>query len=477
MIRSCVRQLAVPMTLLLQLSLLLLLLPVISAFTTTSYQQQQQRRIPFVPSLRKTTFRWNIWWSSQYRPNTNIYTAKSTRTTTSTTTLQQQSSDDLTNSINRMIGDVSSTIATNTSFQYHHLNNIERIFCLSDLHTDHIDNLLWLQQNQYAMVTGTVENNNNHNNIDTTNDRIHYSKIQSTDLIIIAGDISHQISTFQETMSVLLNQYQCQVLFVPGNHEAWLSTSSLAPNDAKIVTSFDKLQQIYDVCRTMGVLVDPVYISSGTCEDDTSTTATTTAAAAAADHHHHHHGHPVWILPLQSWYDGTLTFDEPLCEGFEKWPWMDFIKCQWDPQRFVPSTSPHNARIPQGLVEYFLQCNQDNIIVPFQRLLQEQPQLVAPCITVSHFAPNQQCLPDWKNVSESQFNVDAWLDHGAGTMSAKFAKVAGTKQLDEQIRTLLPLRKNPNNTTRSTTGSDMQWSASSSDTCIWSFPSSQRFCL
>lgn len=93
-----------------------------------------------------------------------------------------------------------------------------------------------------------------------------------------------------------------------------------------------------------------------------------------------------------------MSFDETLCEEFEKWPWMDFIKCQWGSERFVPTTSPLNARIPQGLVEYFLQCNQENIIAPFQQLLQEQPHLWAPFITVSHFAPNPQCLPDWKNV-------------------------------------------------------------------------------
>ena len=88
----------------------------------------------------------------------------------------------------------------------------------------------------------------------------------STDLVIVAGDISHQISTFQETISILRNYYQCQVLFVPGNHEAWLSSSSSSSSSSSdtaipVVTSFDKLQQIYDVCRTMGVMVDPVYIT------------------------------------------------------------------------------------------------------------------------------------------------------------------------------------------------------------------------
>jgi predicted phosphodiesterase len=293
-------------------------------------------------------------------------------------------------------------------FRYHHLTDIEQVYCLSDLHTDHTDNIQWLRDQAS-------------------------SRLQSTDLVIVAGDISHDEATFVESMSILLDQ--CQVLFVPGNHEAWLSSSSSSSTAAAAAanraqnenqsaifetthahttttttgtTSLDKLQRCYDVCRTMGVLVDPVYIGG-------------------------RGNHPVWILPLQSWYDGTLTFDEELCHGFESWPWVDFTRCRWNGTVFPPMISP-NARIPQGLVEYFLQQNRIHILQPWNALLRRSPELQAPSITVSHFAPNQQCLPDWKDLQASTFQTDAWLDHGAATMSAKFAKVAGTKLLDEQLR-------------------------------------------
>jgi Calcineurin-like phosphoesterase len=269
-------------------------------------------------------------------------------------------------------------------FRYHQLNDIERVYCLSDLHTDHPDNIKWLRDQALSP-----------------------SRLKKTDLLIVAGDISHDEDTFLKSISILLDQ--CKVLFVPGNHEAWLSNQlASGRNHSRITeTSLEKLQRCYDTCRSIGVLIDPVYLSGGP--------------------------HPVWILPLQSWYDGSLSFDEELCQGFEVWPWVDFARCKWNTTAFPPMKSP-NARIPRGLVEYFLEHNRMHTLEPWNAFLQSHPEFQAPSITVSHFAPNQQCLPDWKDLRATTFQTDAWLDHGAATMSAKFAKVAGTQWLDAQLR-------------------------------------------
>ena len=57
-------------------------------------------------------------------------------------------------------------------------------------------------------------------------------------------------------------------------------------------------------------------------------------------------------------------------------------------------------------------------------------------MTVSHFLPNWQTLPDWNDLESPVFRNE-WFNHGAPGMSAKFAKVAGTQLLDQQIRQLL----------------------------------------
>jgi hypothetical protein len=262
-----------------------------------------------------------------------------------------------------------------SSLQYHHLTDITRVFCLSDLHTDNIDNMQWLREH---VVSSSWS-------------------LSRSDLVIVAGDISHELSTFSESLQILCEK--CQVLFVPGNHEAWLNQQERR----ELSSSLEKLDRFYKICRDHGVYVGPVYIE-GTF--------------------------PVWIFPLESWYDGTLSFDDVLCQGFEHWPWVDFARCRWD----FSTMGPPNDRIPLGLAEYFLKRNRVNIIEPWRAMLIENDIKAAPVVTVSHFAPNQQCLPDWKDLKSEKFRTDAWLDHGAKSMSAKFAKVAGTALLDEQIR-------------------------------------------
>ena len=52
--------------------------------------------------------------------------------------------------------------------------------------------------------------------------------------------------------------------------------------------------------------------------------------------------------------------------------------------------------------------------------------------------PSQQTLPDWKVPSSNTFRREEWLDHPVPDVSAKFAYVAGSELIDEQIRSILP---------------------------------------
>ena len=265
------------------------------------------------------------------------------------------------------------------------LSGIDRVFCLSDLHCDNTQNLEWIQS------------------------KLDDSDFSKRDLIIVAGDISHDTETFRHTLSVLVEK--AQVFFVPGNHEAWIDRRHKPKS-----TSFEKLEEVYEACHDLGV-----YTKSLLVQNDSK-----------------HCPCPLWIIPLESWYDGTLSFNDELCSGFDKWPWVDFQRCVWPADYPLGPKGTVQSRLPLGLVEDFLKRNKPILQnSPFPSSVDgPEPETIG-IMTVSHFLPNKYCLPDWKDLDDPEFR-DEWLDHGAGGMSAKFALVAGTSLLDQQIRTLLP---------------------------------------
>ncbi|GKY97477.1 hypothetical protein MPSEU_000706100 [Mayamaea pseudoterrestris] len=260
-----------------------------------------------------------------------------------------------------------STVDEESSLPLHHcLNNVDRVFCLSDLHTDHVDNLKWLREKM---------------------DEHHWTK---RDLLIVAGDISHDMDVFRRSMRYM--QDRCHVFFICGNHEAWL-------NKQDEFDSLEKMEQVYDECRTLGVMVDPCLVNGR---------------------------QSLLVLPIQSWYDGSLCFSNDLSKGFRHWPWVDFLRCRW--RNSPPSEIESTARIPIGLTEHLLERNTRQFT-----LIDEYSS--AALMTVSHFLPNKQSLPDWIDLEQDDFSLD-WLDHGAGDMSAKFAKVAGSELIGQQLRSL-----------------------------------------
>ena len=283
------------------------------------------------------------------------------------------------------------TAAPSSSDKVEHLTHIDRVLCISDLHTDHVDNMRWLRDR-------------------TNSSSSSFENLTSSDLIVVAGDISHELTTLEKSLTYLL-QHGSSVLFVPGNHEGWLNAKQSEDGN-----SLEKLRRVYETCHRLGVLTGCTMVG-GTADRP----------------------HALWLGPLESWYDGSLAIEgcEDLCDDFGSWPWVDFIRCRWPD--FPPIPDGPNKRIPSGLTEYFHKQNH-HILDALQHSIQQSniPGSRA-VMTVSHFLPNKQCLPDWKDVESSEFSRDSWLDHGASGVSAKFAKVAGTMLLDDQIRSYLQI--------------------------------------
>ncbi|KAI2492452.1 calcineurin-like phosphoesterase [Fragilaria crotonensis] len=126
------------------------------------------------------------------------------------------------------------------AIQHNVLNDIDRIFCISDLHMDHADNRQWLEENCKSKS----------------------SLLQHGDLLLLAGDVSHRYQRLQETFDIV-HETGCRILFCPGNHEAWLCDDDNDDNDDDDdvtddkASSYEKLKRVEQLCRDAGVLVDP----------------------------------------------------------------------------------------------------------------------------------------------------------------------------------------------------------------------------
>jgi Calcineurin-like phosphoesterase. len=300
---------------------------------------------------------------------------------------------------------------------------IENIYVISDLHTDNSANLEWL-----------IQRCRNHEAENTPGEN---------DCLIIAGDISHEFSKLEETLSIIIQELGCHVFFIWGNHEAWIGGKEM--DSLGISTSLQKIQEVKELCERLGVHTNLQLVGSN-------------------------NENPVFLLPIESWYDATLSLEgcEDLCSSFDSWPWVDFLRCEWpteneirkmcksdDQSQFIHNDYivPNTGRIPLGLSKWFALQNvnaisnvqkiYNNFVVDGIRGSPESTKesvsnKVPGIISFSHFLPNQQTLPDWKDPHSSIFKRGEWLDHPVPEVSAKFAKVAGSVLIDDQIRSIVP---------------------------------------
>jgi hypothetical protein len=198
------------------------------------------------------------------------------------------------------------------------------------------------------------------------------------DTLLVAGDLSHSVGQLEAALSCLLEKF-ASVSFVPGNHDVWLIRGEYAD-------SLHKFHRLFDLCGALGVKTRPAIVGEGSSR--------------------------VWIVPLSSWYvkpeegaeslflpksgdDGDLSAWSD--EHFVKWPWLP------------------GARTAAG---YFLEWNRPHVERAYD----------APVISFSHFLPRADLM--------FELDVEGRPARAARPGGFNFSRVAGTRALDEQIRTL-----------------------------------------
>jgi len=139
------------------------------------------------------------------------------------------------------------------------MGHVRRVFAISDLHTDDASNFQWLKDVCYG---GTLVED-----MDLPGE---------DDALIVAGDISHDMARLRETLQVLKEGLKCEVFFVSGNHEAWTVREPGLDG-----CSIAKLEAIDQLCHELGIVTNAKLLGRT-------------------------HDFPVWVLPMNSWYDGSL---------------------------------------------------------------------------------------------------------------------------------------------------------------------------
>eukprot|EP01119_Soliformovum_irregulare_P019011 TRINITY_DN593_c0_g1_i2.p1 TRINITY_DN593_c0_g1~~TRINITY_DN593_c0_g1_i2.p1 ORF type:complete len:291 (+),score=59.27 TRINITY_DN593_c0_g1_i2:1-873(+) len=223
-----------------------------------------------------------------------------------------------------------------------------RVFCVSDIHTNYPDNWSWCQSIS--------------------------SQKYVNDVIIVAGDVSHEFGGIRNTLKCLKDKF-LEVFFVPGNHDLWLVNKSEGFRD-----SIEKFAHLQSLCDELGVHTSPQKLAN-----------------------------KVWIVPMHSWYEESFD-NEPDSDQhpIPKKNWNDYNYCKWN-----DSTSTDSERC-----RFFHKLNEDSIA----RVTEEhKANPNTKIITFSHYLPRRECLPPRSKL---------WIPY--------LPKVVGSPHLEEQLRRLRP---------------------------------------
>lgn len=180
-----------------------------------------------------------------------------------------------------------------------------RVYAISDLHVDYPENLQWVESlaaRQYQQ-----------------------------DILILAGDVTDDTDLLLQVLRHLVGAFR-KVLFVPGNHELWIS-------NGRHQCSLQKFHEIRQRCRDAGVICEPYTLGR------------------------------ITFVPLFSWYDYSFARpDRHLLRA-----WRDYRACRW----------PAELADSDAISRHFLSMN--------HAALASSNQLV---ISYSHFLPRIDLMPD-----------------------------------------------------------------------------------
>lgn len=199
------------------------------------------------------------------------------------------------------------------------------------------------------------------------------------EVLLVAGDMASQLELIEKGLRALTGSYR-EVFFVPGNHDLWVTRRDP-------MNSLERFHCLVKLCEGLGVKMFGKEIANN--QGDVVAR----------------------IVPLHSWYVGPDESSDSLYlpktgEDESLSMWADRLRVRWPAEMGSPG-------------DYFLEQN---------RLVNEGD---LPVISFSHFLPRQDLMFS-DDHERARFG-----DQGGDRMpSFNFSRVAGTKGIERQIRTL-----------------------------------------
>ena len=302
----------------------------------------------------------------------------------------------------------------------YHAPHIKRILLLSDLHTDYPDNQEWLY-NLCCRSSGRSSSENNTAIISSESSPI---EIEKDTMIIIAGDISHNIEILQWTFQTLKRRYG-EVIYTPGNHELWLdkprrlkrkvATTLDADDDDTnnkdknigefgrsrckssgkgdgCINSVDKLEKILELCLQEDIRIGPVRVGSNDVErNDSKNESRRQQSNNGNTRIERGDDNCLWVIPFLSWHH--TSFDtEPAIEGWGGIPSArkvvaDYRRTSWP--LGLSSLDDSAAKFIDGL---------NDVILDFDDVVNMDCDATK-LLTFSHFLPRVELLPEKRYLS------------------------------------------------------------------------------
>ncbi|KAF5184692.1 hypothetical protein FRX31_025724 [Thalictrum thalictroides] len=196
-----------------------------------------------------------------------------------------------------------------------------RVFVISDLHTDYSQNMAWI----HSLSTTLYQN----------------------DLLLVPGDVAETYNNFFSTMSILKLKFR-HVFYVPGNHDLWCRHHNFNHTD-----SIEKMYQLLDACKTLGVKTSPEIIDG------------------------------LGIIPLFSWYHQSFDTEKDITSiriPSLEMACKDFHACKWPGELSSRDLS---------LALYFDTMNEKS----YDQIKKIQ-SVCRQIISFSHFLPRQELCPE-----------------------------------------------------------------------------------